>query len=205
FAERQRASSELMKLAMEWEPLLRGTLDSNPSLELHRRLETVLEAPSLWRGAAGMLRRPRAGRLLELVAAPEAGAALVEVVGGVRIGGSKTHARSKDGPATVEIASAVPSVSGEIIERGYHNSKSSGALQGAIVGGAPDTLWQAGRLTHFQLRKLLEIKQLRRWRQPANDPFPLADWQAGCRAAFLKTFLPTAPGPLRQSYFVSRR
>src|SRR5262245_25181947 len=27
---------------------------------------------------------------------------------------------------------------------------------------APDTLWQAGRLTHFQLRKLLEIKQLRR-------------------------------------------
>jgi len=83
FAERQRASSELMKLAREWEPLLRGTLDSNPSLELRRRLETVLEAASLWRWSPDMLRRLRAVQLLELIASPEAEALLEKVASGL--------------------------------------------------------------------------------------------------------------------------
>ncbi len=48
----------------------------------------------------------------------------------------------------------------------------------AVVGGAPETWWQAGRLPQFQRRKLLEVKDLWRLGQPANPPSKLAGWQA---------------------------
>jgi len=83
FAERQRASSELMKLSMDWEPLLRDALDNNPSLEMRRRLETILESPSIRQWSPDMLRRLRAVQLLEMIASPEAETLLEKVASGL--------------------------------------------------------------------------------------------------------------------------
>src|SRR5262249_22283407 len=54
----------------------------------------------------------------------------------------------------------------------------------AVGAEAPETLWQAGRLPHFQRHKFMQIKELCRWRQPANPLSQLADWQTAWQAGW---------------------
>ncbi len=74
-----------------------------------------------------------------------------------------------------------------------------------VLGGRPRP---GGRLAGCPNRhdaSCLNIKNLWRVRQPANPPWKLAGWQAGVRAAVLKTSLRTAPAPLWLSCSFNRR
>lgn len=68
FAERDKAMAELEKLGLAVEPALRAALNAKPSLEVRRRIETVLEKLA----SGPRLRFLRAMEILENIAAPEA-------------------------------------------------------------------------------------------------------------------------------------
>lgn len=68
FAERNRATAELEKLAFAAEPALRQSLRGKPSLESRRRIEQILAKLHNTHG----LRARRAIEVLELIATPEA-------------------------------------------------------------------------------------------------------------------------------------
>jgi hypothetical protein len=68
FAERDKAMTELEKLGLGVEPALRTALNAKPSLEVRRRIETILEKLA----GGPRLRFLRALEILENLATPEA-------------------------------------------------------------------------------------------------------------------------------------
>src|SRR5262249_35236776 len=91
FAVRENASKELKKIGKPAEPLLRKALDGNPSAEVRRRIEELLEAglearpvknlpPGILDGEP--LRTVRAIRVLEQIGTPEARAILEKLAKG---------------------------------------------------------------------------------------------------------------------------
>jgi hypothetical protein len=84
FAVRQKASQELELLGDRAEGPLRGVLDSNPSLELRKRVETLLDklkSPHpFWSGER--LRLWRAMQVLEGIGTTEAQAVLKALAAG---------------------------------------------------------------------------------------------------------------------------
>jgi hypothetical protein len=73
FARREEASRSLAKLAIEVEPALRKVLDANPSLELRRRVQTLLDGLACQTEMTpDTLRQLRAIQVLEQIGTPEA-------------------------------------------------------------------------------------------------------------------------------------
>ena len=91
FAVRENASKELKKIGKPAEPLLRKALDGNPSAEVRRRIEELLEAGLEARPVKNLppgildsepLRTVRAIRVLEQIGTPEARAILEKLAKG---------------------------------------------------------------------------------------------------------------------------
>src|SRR5262249_7483471 len=72
FAVREAAQKALAKLGAVAEPVLRETLDNNPSAETRRRIEGLLAIYTLGAPDPEILRRLRAVQVLEQLATPEA-------------------------------------------------------------------------------------------------------------------------------------
>src|SRR5207249_2643624 len=72
FKLRDRAAQELAKTPAEWDYLLRDVLAGNPSLEVRRRLEPVLESPSFSQFSPALVRKLRAVQALEMIGSAEA-------------------------------------------------------------------------------------------------------------------------------------
>jgi hypothetical protein len=82
FDTRQRAASELAKVAEQAEPLLRKALKESPSAEAKRRIEEALAG--LGALTTEQLRGLRAVEVLERIGTPEARKLLEEVAGGAK-------------------------------------------------------------------------------------------------------------------------
>jgi hypothetical protein len=82
FAVREKASEELSKLGVTIAPLLKEALQKNPSPEVRRRLEQLLENHSDLPGSGEPLRFWRALAVLEHAGTPEAKALLQTLAGG---------------------------------------------------------------------------------------------------------------------------
>src|SRR5262249_62048042 len=80
FALRRVATKELAKLAEQFEPLLRRSLETNPSEEVKRRIATIL-ANSRVPPSGERLRTPRAIAILERIGTPEAEDVLRKLAG----------------------------------------------------------------------------------------------------------------------------
>ncbi|HEY7426604.1 MAG TPA: hypothetical protein VH682_20380, partial [Gemmataceae bacterium] len=72
FEAREAAIPELISLREWMEPMLRRTLENKPSLEVRRRLQTILTAPNAPLPSAKTLRLLRAIAVLEHIGTPEA-------------------------------------------------------------------------------------------------------------------------------------
>jgi hypothetical protein len=83
FAVRRRVYQELQNTPPEWLFVLRESLWANPSLEQRRRLESLLESPSLARYSAETVRALRAVFVLERIGTPEARSLLAKLAGGL--------------------------------------------------------------------------------------------------------------------------
>jgi RNA polymerase sigma factor (sigma-70 family) len=82
FAVRQKASKELEKYGPEVEPIFREVLAGNPSLEVRKRLQTLLDRSPLPLSSGEPLRQARAVVILERIGSPEARQFLQKLVGG---------------------------------------------------------------------------------------------------------------------------
>jgi WD40 repeat protein len=83
FAPRRQAQRELAKLGAEWAPLLEEVLAGEPSLEVRRRIEPLLDAPAMRRWSPEMVRQLRALYALELIGTAEARRLLERVADGL--------------------------------------------------------------------------------------------------------------------------
>jgi hypothetical protein len=81
FAVRQKAFEQLDDLGELAAPMVRQTLENNPSLEARRSLEALIKRPCLVR-TAETRRRVRAVEVLERIASPEARRILSDLAGG---------------------------------------------------------------------------------------------------------------------------
>jgi sugar lactone lactonase YvrE len=81
FETRRRASQELEELAVEAEPALLRVIGDNPSPEMRKRVEALLELPRR-SPPPETLRRLRSVQALERIASPEAREVLKSVAGG---------------------------------------------------------------------------------------------------------------------------
>jgi hypothetical protein len=84
FSVRDKATAELRKLGELAEPALRKILASRPSLELRRRVQSLLDdiAQHQWRPTPELLRQLRAVEVLERLGTPEARKLLETLAGG---------------------------------------------------------------------------------------------------------------------------
>jgi hypothetical protein len=82
FSVRQAAAKELEKMGSAVAPVLRQVLAANPSPEVRRRLETLLEKCSRGIPSAEVLRRLRCVLVLERIGSPEARQVLQSMAGG---------------------------------------------------------------------------------------------------------------------------
>jgi NADH dehydrogenase/NADH:ubiquinone oxidoreductase subunit G len=80
FTERNKATHELEKRLQLAEPVLRQALASNPTLEMRRRLEELLQKAAGW--TPTQLREHRAVTALEYMGTPEARQLLATLAGG---------------------------------------------------------------------------------------------------------------------------
>ncbi|HLN33186.1 MAG TPA: sigma-70 family RNA polymerase sigma factor [Gemmataceae bacterium] len=93
FAVRQKASKELEALGDAALPALRETLDKNPSLEVRRRLETLLSRPPV-SVTSSELRNLRALNVLELIDSANAHRLLAELGAGATYAAQTQEARA---------------------------------------------------------------------------------------------------------------
>jgi hypothetical protein len=82
YTVRQKASAQLEKLADLAGPALREKLESKPSLEMRRRIESLIDKLDGPVTLPELLRSLRAVELLELIGTPEARQALVPLANG---------------------------------------------------------------------------------------------------------------------------
>jgi hypothetical protein len=83
FAVREKAFKRLEELGNAAVPAMREVLEKQPSLEVRRRLETLLSRPPGLVRSSETLRNLRATQVLELIASNEARQLLAEIAKGV--------------------------------------------------------------------------------------------------------------------------
>jgi hypothetical protein len=83
FEVREKACKQLENLGQGALPALRQALKNKPSLEVRRRLETLLSQPPNLVTSPELLRRVRAIQVLERIASKDAQLILAELVGGM--------------------------------------------------------------------------------------------------------------------------
>src|SRR5262249_53899935 len=72
FDLRRKASKRLLQIPLEWVPLLHGSLNSTPPLEVYRRIEKPLAQMGVRSWSPDMLLRLRGVQILEETPPPEA-------------------------------------------------------------------------------------------------------------------------------------